>query len=176
MGKNFLFRLRYDSKNLTIILRFKIFSIYLFLGEALAVFATLNSKMPNDTKKSIVHSQEKKETHFTLLTLLYCVKILVGYFIDSFSLIAMIFSVDIYVTLGVLNITGNSLLFASHGVSIFLYFFFNKIFKRKFLEFFRLEKPKIADTNNNKNNYKRKKSEPMKEPSQKLTQSRCVSI
>lgn len=134
--------------------------------------------MPNDKKKSIVHSQEKKETHFTLLTLLYCVKILVGYFIDSFSLIAMIFSVDIYVTLGVINITGNSLLFASHGVSIFLYFFFNKIFKRKFLEFFRLEKPKIADTNNNnnKNNYIRKKSVPIKEPTQKITQSRCVSI
>lgn len=87
-----------------------------------------------DLRKSAIN--EKKETHFTLLTLLYCVKILVGYFIDSLSLIAMIFSVDIYVKYGILNIIGNSLLFLSHGVSIFLYFFFNKVFRRKFYEFF----------------------------------------
>lgn len=80
---------------------------------------------------------DKKENNFTLLTLLYCIKILVGNFIDSFSLFLSIFSVDIYVKYGFINIVGNSLFFASHGVSIFLYFYFYKAFRKQCFDLFR---------------------------------------
>ena len=85
-------------------------------------------------------TNEKKENNFTFLTLLYCAKLLVGNFIDSFSLILNIFQVDIYVKYGFINIVGNSLFFASHGLSFFLYYFFYNVFKRKFLELFCFQK------------------------------------
>lgn len=111
----------------------KFFVNILYLAEASTMYPT--SLASNETKKSA--SNEKKETNFTLLTLLYCLNILVGNFIDSFSMIANLFAVDIYVKYGFINISGNMLFFASHGVPFFLYFYFNNVFRKRFREIFR---------------------------------------
>lgn len=103
-----------------------------FLAEQSMTFTTsLNS---NETQKRN-QSAEKKESNFTLLTLLYCLIYIIGNFIDCFSMIASLLSFDIYVKYGFINICGNILFFASHGVHLFVYYYFNNVFRKKFNEF-----------------------------------------
>lgn len=90
----------------------------------------------DNNKKST--SSDKKENNFTLLTLLDCTKLLLGNLLDSSGVILGIFKVDVYVKYGFINITGNALFFASHGLSLFLYYFFYNVFRRKFHELLRI--------------------------------------
>jgi hypothetical protein len=87
---------------------------------------------------STVSGTAKSESNFTLLTLIHCLVYLIGNFIDCFSMLANILSLDIYVKYGFINITGNTLFFASHGVNFFVYYFFNHSFKRQFRNLMRI--------------------------------------
>ena len=97
-----------------------------------------NASLANSTETKKAAANDKKENNFTLLTLLYCVKILIGNFIDSFGLFLIIFSVDIYVKYGFISISRNCLFFASHGMPFFFYYFFYNVFRKKLHEMLRL--------------------------------------
>lgn len=89
----------------------------------------------NESTKSKA-SSDRKENNFTLLTLVYCAKLLIGNFIDAFSIIMTLFGIDTYVKYGFINLVGNGLFFASHSLSFFLYFFFYNIFREQFMKMF----------------------------------------
>ena len=95
--------------------------------------AKINNKNPN----SIV---SKKDSSYTLLTLVSCAVYLIGNFIDCFSDIAVIFSFDIYVKYGFINITGNILFYSSHSIHFFIFYTFNNVFRKQFKVFFRLRR------------------------------------
>jgi len=113
------------------VLDFLIINIYfVFLDEVSVVTPSLN--------RANIRFKDKKESSYTLLTIVSCIVYLVGNFIDCFSIIAAIFSFDIYNKYGFINISGNVLFYASHSVHLFMYYRFNNAFKKQFNAFFGL--------------------------------------
>lgn len=80
-----------------------------------------------------------KDSTFTQLTILYCFIYIGGNFLDTFSIISNIFMFDIYVRHDFVSVTGNVLLFLSHGVRLFVNYRFNSIFRIRFREIFNLK-------------------------------------
>lgn len=89
-----------------------------------------NVRGTNETHKR-KHSSEKREFHFTQLTLVYCLVYLIGNFIDCFSLIANIFSLDVYGAYWYFSVIANCFLFISHGVHFFICYYFNSVFRKE---------------------------------------------
>jgi hypothetical protein len=86
-------------------------------------------------------SMEKRESKFTLLTLVHCAIFLTGHFIDCFSMMATVFLFDIYVQYWFITIGGNILYFVSHGVNLFVYYHFNHTFRKQLNACFKFTRP-----------------------------------
>lgn len=114
---------------------------FYFIQSCLINFkADQSSSTTNDNSalsKRKKSSEDRKETSFTILTILYCLVYFIGNFIDDvLSIFASIANLDLFVKYGFINITGNILFFASHGVHFFLFYGFNKVFRKRFKELF----------------------------------------
>lgn len=99
----------------------------IFIGESHSKVINSNSDEPL--------KMSKKESSYTMLTVISCAVFIVGNFLDSFTIIATIFSLDVFVKYGFLIVTGNALFFASHSVHFFVYYKFNKVFRNQFNSF-----------------------------------------
>jgi hypothetical protein len=92
------------------------------------------------------------EYDFTILNLLSFSVYFIGNLFDSASSFSALFSIDIYVKYDFILIAGHSLFYVTHSVKLFIYYYFNKHFRRVFREtFFRNRNKVAAASSNNKN-------------------------
>ena len=78
----------------------------------------------------------------TLMSVFICLNYFIGNSLDSMYPVLQVFDLDTTITDPSYKIISNSLFFGSHGVSIFIFYFFNTVYRDTFKKIFLKRTPR----------------------------------
>ena len=86
--------------------------------------------------------QEVKANKATLMIIIVCLTYLIGNTLDSIAPLMIIYGIDLNIKYSTYLMISNVLFFLSHGVSLFIYYVFNKEYRSLFQQTFYLKASK----------------------------------